>query len=544
MVPGASFRGLHDSLVNYGGNRKPQIVVCNHEMISVALARGYTRVTGRPMAAALHNLVGLANAGASIYDCWTDRIPVLLLGGNGPMDATRRRPWIDWIHTANAQGALFRDFLKWDDQPASIEAIPQAVLRAYQIAMTEPTGPTYVSFDSTHQEQRVVNGFELPDVSRFKPPAAAAPDHGAIAEAARMLTDAALPMAWAGTAGRDREAVASLVELAELLAMPVIDGAVLWQSFPTTHDLDFYGLEAELSAESDVLLVLGAEDLGGLRARGSQGRRIVSISLELLSARGFSGDVLSLSPIDVPVLASPRTGLPALLEECRRVLGGAGRSRIERRRRALALRKAALTQAQGAAFAKAIAGREISAARLVHETWLAVRDHPFAFTSGNPRQLAPGAIGLSGPEENLNGAGAGVVGNHTGVALGAALGLRGSGRLPVALVGDGDLLMAPQALWTAVHHGIPGVWIVVNNRAYGNDEGHQESVATERGRPVENSWVGVRLDAPAVDFAKLAVSMGAIGIGPVREPAELRSALNRAVEEARAGAVVLVDVWT
>ena len=104
--PGATFRGLHDSLVNYGGNHAPEIILCNHEEIAVALAHGYARAKGRPMAAAVHNVVGLQHASMAIYNAWADRLPVIVMGGTGPMDSANRRPWIDWVHTANVQGKL------------------------------------------------------------------------------------------------------------------------------------------------------------------------------------------------------------------------------------------------------------------------------------------------------------------------------------------------------------------------------------------------------------------------------------------------------
>lgn len=541
LVPGASFRGLHDSLVNFGGNSRPEIVLCNHEMVSVALARGYARVTGRPIAVGLHDLVGLTNAGASIYDAWADRTPVVLIGGNGPNDAVRRRPWIDWIHTASAPGSLFRDFLKWDDEPSSLAAIPQSVLRAFRIATTEPAGPTFLSLDLTLQESLLPTDLALPEASRFRPPSPLAPDEGAIRTAAALLAEAELPIAFAGTTGSQRGAVQQLVALAEELAMPVIDDALLWQSFPTGHPLDFEGLESELAASADVVLTLGAVDVG---ARLPPAARVIQISLEPLASRGFAGDTLSLTLADVAILASPAATLERLHDACRRALTSAARGRIEGRQARLVGSREALDEKRRSRFAAALKASEISPTRLAHEVWKAVREQPFTFTSGNPRQLGFGLISIAGPEENVNGAGGAVVGNHTGSALGAALGLRDSGRLPVAVVGDGDLLMAPQALWTAAHHSIPGLWIVQNNRSYGNDQAHQEDVARDRDRPAENSWIGIRLERPTIDFAALARSLGVFAIGPVREAAELPAALVNAAAHARNGEVALVDVWT
>ena len=119
LNPGASFRGLHDSLVNHLGNRDPQMLLCLHEEHAVAIAHGWAKVTGRPMAVALHSNVGLMHGTMAIYNAWCDRVPMLVIGATGPVDAAKRRPWIDWIHTARDQGALVRNFTKWDDQPAS-----------------------------------------------------------------------------------------------------------------------------------------------------------------------------------------------------------------------------------------------------------------------------------------------------------------------------------------------------------------------------------------------------------------------------------------
>jgi acetolactate synthase-1/2/3 large subunit len=154
MNPGASFRGIHDSLVNYGGNTEPEIILCNHEQVAVAIAHGYSMASGRPMAAIIHNIVGLLNAANPIYGAWLARVPVYILGGGGPMAQEKRRPWVDWVHTALVQGNAVRDFVKWDDQPNTLPGLVDSMIRAYQISMTEPQGPTYICIDAELQEQR------------------------------------------------------------------------------------------------------------------------------------------------------------------------------------------------------------------------------------------------------------------------------------------------------------------------------------------------------------------------------------------------------
>ena len=152
LNPGASYRGLHDSLVNHLGNATPQMLLCLHEEHAVAIAQGWAKVTGRPMAVVVHSNVGLFHATMAIFNAWCDRMPVLVLGATGPVDAVKRRPWIDWIHTAQDQGALVRNYVKWDAQPASPEAAREALLRAAWMARTAPMGPVYVNLDAAMQE--------------------------------------------------------------------------------------------------------------------------------------------------------------------------------------------------------------------------------------------------------------------------------------------------------------------------------------------------------------------------------------------------------
>src|SRR6201984_533668 len=155
LNPGASYRGLHDSLVNHIGNTRPQMCLCLHEEAAVAIAHGYTKVTGKPMAAAVHSNVGLFHATMAIFNAWCDRQPVVVLGATGPVDAVKRRPWIDWIHTARDQGAIVRNYTKWDDQPASPAAAREALIRATWIADTAPKGPVYINLDAEMQEARL-----------------------------------------------------------------------------------------------------------------------------------------------------------------------------------------------------------------------------------------------------------------------------------------------------------------------------------------------------------------------------------------------------
>ena len=130
LNPGASFRGLHDSIVNYLGNASPKIILCLHEEHAVSIAHGYAKVAEKPLATILHSNVGLMHGSMAIFNAFCDRVPVIILGATGPIDAKKRRPWIDWIHTSQDQASLIRNFIKWDNQPGSIEASIASMIAA------------------------------------------------------------------------------------------------------------------------------------------------------------------------------------------------------------------------------------------------------------------------------------------------------------------------------------------------------------------------------------------------------------------------------
>jgi thiamine pyrophosphate-dependent acetolactate synthase large subunit-like protein len=557
ILPGSTFRGIHDSAVNYTANRAPELILCTHEMITVSLARGYYRATGRPMTAMLHNVVGLLNASMTIYDAWCDRAPVLILGGTGPLDSTRRRGAVDWQHTANVQGGLVREFTKWDDQPGSVADIPESLLRAYRIAVTEPAGPVYVCFDVTLQEQRLLSPMILPEIARYRPAPPAEPDRNQVKEVARLLVDAAMPVCLADRFGAHLGAVESLVKLAELLAMPVVSlgGRT---SFPTPHAYDFHGDQSRLLPEADVILGLDVLDLDGAlrvrsgataRDRGAPATRqqqIIHLSLDELVHRGGTADYQPLPAVDVPMLIRSDVALPFILDECRSQLQGSARQRVEQRRQRLVKRQDELRLRRSQLVQARSDKAGITETRLMVALWEAVKDLPFVFTYDHERmrQAAPGVATLSGPEVYFGYGGGAAVGAGPGVAVGAALGLKGAGKLPVAVLGDGEMLASIQALWTAAHHRVPGLWVVDNNRSYSNDEMHQHGVAVERDRPVENRGVGVRIEDPEPDFAALARGCGVDAIGPIKNAAELSVALGQAAERVGRGETMLLDVWT
>jgi len=555
VLPGSTFRGIHDSAVNYTANYRPEFILCNHEMITVSLARGYFRASGKPMVAMVHNVVGLLNTTMTIYDAWVDRVPVVILGGTGPLDSTGRRPWIDWIHTANVQGNFVRGITKWDDQPGSVASIPEAIMRAYRIAVTEPAGPVYVCFDVDLQEEALPDGFPIPDVSRYRPAGPPEPDRAALRDAAKLLVGAEMPLCFAGRVGASAEAVRTLVQLAELLAMPVIDTGTRW-SFPSPHALDFTDMRTEFLRQADVVLGLEVMDLHGsmrlpvnyttrkAEALDVSNQKVINVSVDELIHGGQTTDFQALPAVDVPILANSSVTLPLLLEEVRRVLDSGAQARIDRRRQGLAGKQAEMREKQQASVKKLWDRPQISETRLAGELWNKVKDEDYLFTWGKLRRMIPGVASISGPEQHLGEGGGGAVGATPGMVLGAGLALKDSGKLPVCILGDGETMSSIQALWTAAHYHIPGLWVINNNHSYYNDENHQDLIAKFRKRPPENKIVAMRMQDPEVDFAAIAKTFGLHGEGPVKSAADLPAALDRAISAVKEGQLAVVDVWT
>jgi thiamine pyrophosphate-dependent acetolactate synthase large subunit-like protein len=530
LNPGASYRGLHDSIVNYLGNARPQMLLCLHEESAVAIAQGYAKASERMMGAVVHSNVGLMHASMAIFNAWCDRVPMLVLGATGPWDAAKRRPWIDWIHTASDQGALVRDYTKWDNQPASVPAAHEAILRAAQIANTAPRGPTYVNLDAGLQEAKVGPMPRLPDPNRFRPAEPAQPGPKAIESAAKLLSGAKHPVVLAGRVSRSEAAWKDRVALAEKLQARVFTDIKLGAAFPTDHPLHaappatFLSPDAaKLLRDADVVLALDWVDLAGVLKQvwGAEpvGAKVIQVSPDAHLHRGWSMDYQGLPPVDVYMMCEPETVVPLLL--------GA----VKARPAAVAPAPQPLPPASDQVTIRTLAdalnaaakGLEVCMTRLPLGWYGAYRHfhHPLDY------------IGSEG---------GGGVGAGPGITVGAALALKGSGRVPVAIMGDGDFLMGNTALWTATHYGIPCLILVANNRSFFNDELHQERVAKERARPVENRWIGQRISGPDIDLAMMARAQGAEGIGPVTQLAELRPAVEKGLRLVQEGAVCVVDV--
>jgi thiamine pyrophosphate-dependent acetolactate synthase large subunit-like protein len=489
LNPGASYRGIHDSLVNYAGG-KPELILCNHEGTAVAVAHGYANASGRPMIAAVHDVVGLLNATERVYNAWLDQVPIIVIGGTGPVAADLRRPHGDWIHTALVQGQAVREFTKFDDQPASVQGIIDSMLRAHEVATTAPEGPVYVCFDASLQE--------------------------------------------------------------DALPEPVMEQGDLY-NFPSRHPLNMTDAAADVMKNADVILALNVVDPQAtfLCADFSTRRptaivredaEIIDVTLRHYGIKSWGQAYGGMFPMAMVVSADVREVLPSLATL---VAAGADddvRTRASERMTAASVHRT--TQSERFAEAAARASDPVGLAFLAQQTWELIQDYDWTLLDRDLRGNWAHRLWDFTNAGQFTGTTKAGIGNALGRAIGAGIANRGSGKLQVHFQPDGDMLYTPSALWTLANQELPILVITNNNRSYGNDERHQEEVALTRERPVENKGVGIRIEGPNVDFAAMARSYGVHGEGPVTTAAELRPALERALAVVLDGKPALVDVVT
>ena len=550
VCPGSSFRGLHESLVNDLGNTRPEMLLCLHEEHAVAIAHGYARVTGRPLGVIVHCNVGLMHASMAIYNGWCDRVPVLVLGGVGPLDSARRRTPIDWLHSALDQGALVRQYVKWDDQPLSAKAAVELILRGHQMACTAPKAPVYITLDQRLQE----DSFAYPDdnrpkATRYAAPASPAPDPALVAQAAQWLVAAQSPLILAGRVSRDETAWAQRVRLAEMLGAGVLTDLKVAGAFPTDHPL--HGPEpgiafttkpgVDMLRSADVILSLDWWDQATLFKQawedGEVPAKVIRCSIDTFIHRGWTRDHMGLTAVDLEILAEPDRVVPMLLDAIEKVASPASR-------RAAAGRVAAHQAAHALpAPVKPVTGNsdDIGLWDIGAALREALGDQPYCLMRA-PLGWHVDSLPIRHPLEYLGADGAAGVGGAPGMSVGSALALRGTGRLPIGVFGDGDYLMGVSALWTAARHRIPMLIIIANNAGYYIDEQHQVTTALARRRATETASIGQRISDPEVDILAMAKAQGFDGAGPVRRKRDLADAISAGIAAVEEGKCFLIDV--
>jgi acetolactate synthase-1/2/3 large subunit len=554
-MPGSSFAGFHESVLNYAGNKNPEYITCMHEESSVAMANGYAKVEGKPVAIAVHGTVGMQHAAMAVYDAFSDHSPVYMILGN-TQDATRRGGEVGWVHSAQDPAALVRDFTKWDDQPVSLPHFAESAVRAYKIMMTPPMGPVAITIDTELQDDQIPAGTNLriPKLSPSTPPAG---DAAAIDEAAKMLVAAENPVLLAGRMARTPEGLKHLVELAELLQCAVLDQHRRL-NFPNRHPLNQSNragqggkpLLVPAAMAPDLVVGLESSDfyssIRGVRQRNPQ-MKVISISAGDLFQRSNYQNFQRYTEEDLSIAADAEATLPYLIEACKKLI-------TSDRRVAFQARGAKLAEQSKQALEKARLdatygwdASPISTARLSAELWAQIRNEDWALVTDSSPWIHDWPLQLWDFKQHhqyIGGAGAEGVGYAAPAAVGAAIAHKKHGRLPIAIQPDGDLMCANGVLWTAAHHKVPMLIMMHNNRAYHQEVMGLQGLANRRQRGIDHIQIGTKIYDPFIDYAKLASSMGIRSEGPVSDPKELAAVIKRGIEVVKSGEPYLVDTVT
>src|SRR5215813_9183632 len=523
--PASSFRGLHESLINYGKNTKPEFITCMHEESSVAMAHGNFKASGKPQLMLCHGTVGLMHATMAVYNAWADRVPLIMIGGND-LDAAKRPPGVPTFHSAQDIGVLVRDFTKWDDTPVSAQHFAQSFVRAYRYAMTPPYGPVLLSLDAGLQDAPVDDPhLYIPRYVASAPPHA---DLNALREAAKLLVAAEHPVIVVDKMARTEAGVKSLVELAELLQVPVVDqhGRM---NMPNTHYLNQSASAQNHIRNADVIMGLecrdfwntvnqwidnGEEHGHGLReSRIKPGTKLITISSVELNTKANFQDFQSFQVADIGMAADAEASLPYLIEAVRSAIRSDRKAAFEKRGEALKKSYQQAPERQRQTAALGWDASPISTARLNAEVYNAVKNEDWALvaSTGNTSGWSERMFKMDKHYRWLGSSGASGLGYGLPASVGAAHANKALGRFSVSIQGDGDMMYAPGALWTAAHHDIPLLTVMHNNRGYHQEVMHVQRLSNRRNRVASLGFtvapIGTGIESPDINYAMMAKSM-------------------------------------
>ena len=538
--PGSSFEALQESLINYGEppNVRPEFITALHEETAVDMANGYGKAQGKPMCALLHGTIGLQHGSMAIYQAYYAGTPLLIIAGrdNGFIQA----------HTADDMAALVRSYTKWDAQPKTLAESLTALQEAYRRANTPPCAPTLVILDTELQKEEA-GTLQVPT---YHPPVIPTLDKATAQEIAKALLAANNPRIEVGQL-RTPEGVALAVQLAERVGASTSTRATAGpMSFPQRHPLcgpgadsryDFrLGLEtgpADLAligprvASLQPLRDKGAIGFGGFRASDAQQgaaseglKRSIAIDAEASLA-------LIIAAVDAAITPAQRT---LITNRSARHASANQQAYFDNLKQALLVKR------------KGWDNSPVSTARLYAELWplLANEDwclaSPSNFSGSHHREL----WSHNKPYSYLGTQGAGGMGYGAGACGGAALAARERKRIVINIQTDGDLNYQPGVLWSAVHHKLPLLTVMHNNRAWHQELMFLQYMAGVRGRGTDRAHIGTTLRDPFIDYAKMAAAYGMNSEGPISEPNKLSAALARGIASAKRGEPYLIDVLT
>ena len=551
QTPASTFRGLHEAIINYGLNKKPEMISCTHEEIAVAMAHGYAKIEGRPLLVLAQSTVGLQHASMALYNAFCDQVPVYMIVGN-TVDATMRGLSFESAHSAIDPAVIVRDFVKWDDQPGSLQHFAESAVRAYKIATTPPMAPILLSVDSEMQENPIPDraALHIPKLSRVAVPQGEA---GAIADTAQQLVKAESPVIIVDRLARTPAGMTRLIEFAETLQCPVVDiGGRL--NFPSRHPLCHTGRSGTVISQADLILGIELNDYwAAVHAFGDRivrrarlitrpNVRTISIGVRDLFTKTNYQEFQRYQDVDLAIAADGEDTLPSLTDQVRRLVDADRKSVFEARGKRLADIHNTMVEGWKADATIGWDASPITLARLCAELYHQIKDDDWSLVGTGIRVTWPHRLWNFDKHYRWIGTSGGAgVGYNAPASLGAALANKKYGRLSVAIQGDGDLMMGPGTLWTAAHHQIPILYVMHNNRAWHQELMYVQAMSNRHGRGLQNAHIGTTITDPNIDFAMMAKSMGVYSEGPIIDPKTLAPALMRALAVVRKGQPALVD---
>ena len=520
--------------------KAPQVILCPDEAVAMAAAHGYFMVTGRAQVVLVHVDAGTLQVGGGLHNAQRGRIGVVFCAGHAPLTLEgelrgSRDIWIHWIQEQIDQGMIVRGLTKWDYELRRNESIHHVVNRAFQVANAQPSGPVYLSLPREVLMEEVT-GVRLPELADLRLPVTPQADPEELDRAAHVLSRATHPLIMTGYAGRNPEAVASLVELAETLGAPVVSSAN-WMGFPTSHPLSAGRAPGRYLEEADVLLMVDV-DIPYVPVQGKPRPDATIIWIDIDPVK--ESIPLFTFPAHIRLHADSAKALPALNQAVGRWLTPEDRKRISQR-----------TEETTQAYLEQRKAREEAALGLATERPIA----PAWLAYCLDRVLGQDALVLDETVTNaqvvadyLTRTEPGTLYSHGGASLGWGLGaaigakLAAPDRTVAALVGDGAFLFGcpTAALWVAEASQAPFLTVIFNNQMYYAAKRSWQTAYPEGYGERLDRYVGTQI-APSPEYALLARASRAHG-ERVEAPEELESALKRGLAAVQDGQAAVVDV--
>ncbi len=523
--------GLQESVINYMGNVNPELITGLHEEVCVAMAHGYYKIEGKPLASLIYGSVGLQHAAMAVYSAFCDRVPVFIMLGNQRFNPNSR--------SVQDAPAMVRDFTKWDDSPLTLNHFAKSAVRAYSVAMTPPTMPVVLSVDKKLQEMVVPKGEKL-RIPKYTPNTPPAGDPNAVRELAKMLVDAEFPVLGVERAARSQAGLEYIIELAELLQAGVVD-TIQRMNFPSRHPLL---QEPSIFRQADMVLALEMPMLSHTRLK--EGAKLASISAFDLFTRSNYWHFGDYQEPDFSIAADAEATLPSLIEEVRRQLPRSKRSAVRARGERFAEINKQNRERDKAFAANGWNTSPLNTARVAAELWEQIKHKDWSLVSRSDgmSDWAWKLWDFKKYYHHIGQSGSVGVGYSNPASVGASLANRKHGRLCINLQNDGDFMFLPSTLWTAAHHKIPMLTVMHNNRAYNQEIMLISRMAALRDRDVSRCTIGSEINNPAIDFAGMARSMGWYAEGPIEHPSDLPGAIRRAIAAVENGQPALLDTIT